>query len=108
MAPRQTDTDAATTNRLTGTHPLTPDAHVHEARARLRNTGEPAAVVFRSGRPVGVVTADALASTYDANALIVRVMDHATVSVNPRADAIDTERAFSRAAQDWLSRRPTT
>ena len=32
---------------------LTPATLVHVAHAHLRNSGEPAAVVFRNGRPVG-------------------------------------------------------
>src|SRR5687767_15159353 len=63
-------------DRLTGAWPLTPASSIHEARAHLRNTGEPAAVVFRSDHPVGVVTTAALARAHDASALVATVMDH--------------------------------
>jgi hypothetical protein len=106
MAMPQIESDSTAVPQLTGTWPLTPATSIHEARARLRNTGEPAAVVFRSDRPVGVVTAAALASAHTTNGLVVTVMDHVTVPVNPRADAAELVSTFTHAAWDWLKRRP--
>jgi hypothetical protein len=104
LSPMEIDTTAI--DRLAGAWPLTPATSIHEARAHLRNTGEPAAVVYRSGRPVGVVTAAALAPTVrHSDAPIATVMNYATVSVNPRADANETVRTFTRAAWDWLGQR---
>jgi len=97
---------ASATDRPAEVWPLTPATSVHEARAHLRATGERAGVVYRSDRPVGVVTAAALASTHDANAPVVTVMDHATVPVTLRADARETVCTFIRAARSWLRHRP--
>ena len=54
------NTDLAV-DRLTMTSPLTTTTSINEACARLHATGEVAAVVVRRGRPVGVLTAAALA-----------------------------------------------
>jgi len=89
---------------------LTPHTAVHVARARLAATGDPAAVVYRQGRPVGVVTADALTepgTTSQQDAPLSTVMDYVAVRVTPGARTEDTVRAFSDAAWDWLKlRRP--
>jgi hypothetical protein len=109
MALSQIDDSATAIDRVTSTSPLTPTTPIHVARAHLRNTGEPAAVVFRSDRPVGVVTAAALAPAHTASradAPIATVLDHVTVPVNPDVDANETVRTFTRAAWDWLERRP--
>lgn len=83
---------------------------VHVARARLAATREPAAVVFRQGRPVGIVTADALAepgTTSQQDAPISTVMDYVAVPVAPGAGAHETVRAFTDAAWEWLKLRRT-
>lgn len=67
---------------------LTPATLVHVACAQLRNSGEPAAVVFRNGRPVGVVTERALTRARGGNradAPISTVMDYVAVPVTPGA-----------------------
>jgi predicted transcriptional regulator len=90
---------------------LTPHTAVHVARARLVATGEPAAVVFQQGRPVGVVTADALAepgTTSQQDAPVSTVMDYVAVHVTPGARTQETVRAFSDAAWDWLKLCRTT
>jgi CBS domain-containing protein len=87
---------------------LAPHTPVHVARARLAATGEAAAVVFRRGRPVGVVTADALAApgtTSQQDAPVSTVMDYAVVPVTRGAGANETVRAFTDAAWDWLKLR---
>jgi predicted transcriptional regulator len=75
------------------------------ALAHLRNSGETAGVVYRSGRPVGVVTTVALARAAQSgrgDAPIVTVMDYVVVPVNRDADAHETVRTFTDAAWDWL------
>ena len=87
---------------------LAPHTAVHVARARLAATGEAAAVVFRRGRPVGVVTADALAepgTTSQQDEPISTVMDYVAVAVTPGADPQETVRAFTDAARDWIKLR---
>ena len=92
--------------QLNGAWPVTPATSIHEARARLRHSGERAVVVFQSDRPVGVVTEAALASAPTSNGLVLTVMDHVTVPVDPHADVPETVSTFTRAAWDWLERRP--
>jgi hypothetical protein len=85
--------------------PLTTGTCVHVALAHLRNSGEMAAVVYRSARPVGVVTAGALARAAGsgrADAPIATAMDYVAVPVNRDADAHATVRTFTDAAWDWL------
>jgi hypothetical protein len=86
--------------------PVTPATSVHEARARLRHTGERAVVVFQSDCPVGVVTEAALARAHTSNGIVLTVMDHVTVPVDPHADAAEIVSTFTHAARDWLGRRP--
>lgn len=89
---------------------LEPHTAVHVARARLAVTGEAAAVVFRRGRPVGVVTADALGepgTTSQQDAPISTVVDYVAVPIAPGAGAHQTVRAFTDAAWDWLKLRRT-
>jgi CBS domain-containing protein len=74
----------------------------------VRNSGETAAVVYRSARPVGVVTADALARAARsgrADAPITTVMNYVAVPVDRHADAHPTVSTFTDAAWDWLHRR---
>lgn len=52
--------------------PLTSHTCVHEARAYLANTGQDSAVVTRNGRPVGVITSEALSSLCPSNLPITR------------------------------------
>ena len=109
----QVDRSTTTINHLaTDWRPtLTLATPIHVARALLRNSGETAAVVFRSGHPVGVVKAAALANAPTNSGLdapVATVMDYLTVSVAPHADARETVRTFTRAAQDWLLRRPVS
>jgi hypothetical protein len=90
---------------------LAPHTAVHLARARLAATGEAAAVVYRRGRPVGVVTADALhepGTTSLQDAPISTVMDYVAVPVTPGAGPHETTRAFTDAAWDWLKLRGST
>ena len=89
---------------------LSPHTAVHVARARLTATGEAAAVVFAQGRPVGIVTADALAepgTTSQQDAPISTVMDYVAVPVTRATGAHETVRAFTDAAWDWLKLRRT-
>lgn len=84
--------------------PITTATCVHEARAWLATTGERAAVVYRSGRPVGVVTAAALAHAVEnrpADTPVTSVMDYVAVQVRRNADARSTVRAFNDAASAW-------
>ncbi|HET6832950.1 MAG TPA: hypothetical protein VFH30_03710 [Acidimicrobiales bacterium] len=92
----------------TGTPALTPHTAVHVARARLAATDEAAAVVFQQGRPVGIVTADALAepgTTSQQDAPISTVMDYVAVRATRGTGAHETVRAFTDAAWDWLKLR---
>ena len=59
-------------------------------RAHLRITGEPAAVVFRGDRPVGVVTAAAGAAHNASEPVVIRSWTHVTV---PAPDSLESWRA---------------
>jgi CBS domain-containing protein len=88
--------------------PVTTSTCVHVALTQLRNSGETAAVVYRSARPVGLVTAAALARAVGsgrADAPITTVMDYVVVPVSRGADAHATVRAFTDAAWNWLQGR---
>ncbi|MGH7482705.1 MAG: hypothetical protein ACRELV_11170, partial [Longimicrobiales bacterium] len=90
MALPRMDSDAADYDRLMGASGFTPHTAVHVARARLVVTGEAAAVVFQQGRPVGIVTADALTgpgTMSDQDAPISTVMDYIAVHVAPGTGA---------------------
>lgn len=79
---------------------LTTASSLHEARAHLRATGEPAAVVFRGDRPVGLVTAATLfdqAAQGRSDVLLIAVMDYVTVPVAGYEDANVALRAINRA-----------
>jgi CBS domain-containing protein len=81
---------------------------VAEAGAHLRLTGEPAAIVYAHGRPVGLVTAGALGRAAMAGRSerpVGALMDYVTVPADASADAEATVRAFTNAAGDWLRRR---
>jgi hypothetical protein len=98
-------------DRHATTPTLAPHTAVHVARARLAATGEAAAVVLRRGRPVGIVTADALAepgTISQQDAPISTVMDYVAVPVTPGAGPHETTRAFTDAAWDWLKLRGST
>jgi CBS domain-containing protein len=78
------------------------------AQAHLQATGEAAAVVLEGGRPVGVVTAAALARAVTKHGLdtpLAVVLDYVAVPVDPQGGAYETIRAFRRAAWDWLEHR---
>jgi hypothetical protein len=86
-------------------HGLTAGTCVHAALAHLRTSGETAAVVYRSARPIGVVTAKAVArasASGRGDAPITSVMDYVAVPVDRDADAHATVRAFTDAAWAWL------
>lgn len=105
MALPQMDADPTAFARVPDTRPLATSTCVYEARAHLHATGETAAVVHRSGCPVGVVTAAALARAAEsgrASAPITTVMDYVAVPVDPHTDAHATVRRFTDAAWDWL------
>jgi CBS domain-containing protein len=107
LPPMESDTRAI--GRVPGAHQITTTTSVCEARAHLHTTGETAAVVYRNGRPVGVVSSGALVSASMArgeDASISSVMDYVAVPVDRRTDAIEIIRTFDSAAWDWLKRRP--
>jgi hypothetical protein len=111
MALDPTDPEPVDRDRPLPEPALTPHTAVHMARARLAATGDAAAVVYQQGRPVGVVTADALAepgTTSQQDAPISSVMDYVAVHVTPGAGTQETVRAFSDAAWDWLKLRRTS
>jgi hypothetical protein len=100
------DPDATAVGRSTGGLPVTTTTCIHETQAHLRRTGEPAAVVYRNGRPVGIVTAAALdrARSAHTDVPLTAVMDYVAVAVDAGTDveAEATVHAFTRAAWDWL------
>ena len=109
MALPRMNSDTAVVDRVPGAHEVTTTTTICEARAQLHLTGESAAVVYRNGRPVGVVTAAALASARmagGADAPIGTVMDYVVVPVDPKADAVETVQVFDHAAWDWHKHRP--
>jgi CBS domain-containing protein len=113
MALPQMNSDPTAVDRAPGAHEVTTTTTICEARAQLHITGESAAVVYRNGRPVVVVTAAALATAAlasarmagRADAPIGTVMDYVAVPVDRQADAMETVRVFDHAAWDWLKRR---
>ena len=99
------DPDPTALDRVAGGSAVTTATCIHEAQAHLRQTGEPAAVVYQNGRPVGVVTTTALARARNvrhADAPLSSVMDYVAVPVDPAADVRTTLHRFSQAAWDWL------
>ena len=108
MALPQTDSDPTTVERVASVRPVTPTTTIAAAQAHLQVTGEAATVVLEGGRPVGVVTAVALAAALarrGPDAPIATVMDYVAVPVDPQGDTYHTIRAFRRAAWDWLEHR---
>jgi hypothetical protein len=57
MATPQMNSDPTAFDRVPDARPVTASTSLCEARAHLHRTGEAAAVVYRQGRPIGVVTA---------------------------------------------------
>jgi CBS domain-containing protein len=101
-----TDRDPGARDRMTAGSTVTNATCVHEALAHLRRTGESAAVVYRAGRPVGVVTAAALVrarNSLRADVPLAAVMDFVAVPVDARAEALEIVHRFNRAAWDWLT-----
>jgi CBS domain-containing protein len=102
------DSDPTAIDRLPSAQPVTPTTTIAKACVHLRTTGEAATVVFEGGRPVGVVTAAALAAALAEDCPetpIVSVMDYVAVRVDPQGDTYGTVRAFRRTAWDWLEHR---
>jgi CBS domain-containing protein len=102
------DSDPTAIDRLPSAQPVTPTTTIAKACVHLRTTGEAATVVFEGGRPVGVVTAAALAAALAEDCPetpIVSVMDYVAVRVDPQGDTYGTIRAFRRTAWDWLEHR---
>jgi CBS domain-containing protein len=109
MALPQMNADPKAFDRVPGPHQITSMTSVCEARAHLHTTGDAAALVYRNGQPVGVVTSAALVSASmvrGEDAPISTVMDYVAVPVDRSADALAIIRRFDRAAWDWLKRRP--
>ena len=105
MALPQMDPDPTAIGSAPHVPPLTTGTCVHVALAHLANRGESAAVVYRADRPVGVVTAGALARVAGSghpDAPIATAMDYVAVPVDRDADAHATVRTFTDAAWDWL------
>jgi hypothetical protein len=105
---RDDSADPPALARVPSAQPVTTTTCVHEALAHLRITGETAAVVYRSGAPVGVVTAGVLARAAEcgrAGAPVVTVMGYVTVAVDRHADSHATVRTFTDAAWRWLRQR---
>jgi hypothetical protein len=99
------DPDATAVAQLPRSEQVTTSTCVHEALARLQAGGERATVVYASGRPVGVVTAAALARALEsgrAGSPIGATMDYVAVPVDRRAGARDTIHTFTNAAWAWL------
>jgi CBS domain-containing protein len=108
MALPRIDSDPTAVERLPASRPVTPAMTITTAEARLQATGEAAAVVLEDGRPVGVVTAAALAravTKQGPDTPIAVILDYVAVPVDPQGGAYETIRAFRRAAWDWLEHR---
>jgi hypothetical protein len=102
------DPDPTATERVSGGRAVTTETGILEAMAHLHRTGESAAVVYRKGRPVGVVTATALTWACDerhTDVPVAAVMDYVAVPVDANLSARTTVHRFTRAAWDWLLRR---
>jgi len=109
MALPQMDSDPTIFDRVPHRCRITLATTVAEARADLHATGESAGVVYSQGRPVGVVTADALDQAGlagDTGGSVGAIMDLVTVPVRPGDSSEATLRAFSHAAWNWLRLRP--
>ena len=85
--------------------PLTTDDTVRDAWARLRATGDAAAVVTRFGHPFVVVTRAAVeqaVASGRATDAVASVADVVAVPIDRSADAVTIVHRFTRAAWDWL------
>jgi hypothetical protein len=105
MAIPRMDPDPTALDRVPGGRAVTTTTCTHEAVAHLHNTGEPAAVVYQRGRPVGVVTSAALeraSGVQQPDRPLASVMDYVAVPVDPHADPRAIVQRFTRAAWDWL------
>jgi hypothetical protein len=106
------DPDPTATERVSGGPAVTTATCIHEALAHLHRTGESAAVVYRNGRPVGVVTARALTRACDdrhTDVPLAAVMDYVVVPVDVNVGARTTLHRFTQAGWDWLkSRQPAS
>jgi hypothetical protein len=79
---------------------LTTATSLNEARAHLRATGEPAAVVYRGNNPVGLVTAAKLSDQVTQgrrDVPLIAVMDYVAVPVDGYRDANEALRALHRS-----------
>ena len=106
----QIDADPTAPARVPHAGPVTTATRVHEALAGLSATGATAAVVYRGGRPVGIVTTDRLIRARGAGrsgATVVTVMDFVAVPVDRRSDAKAPVRSIADAAWDGRRRRRT-
>lgn len=100
MAVPQTGSDPTASGHVPNTPHVTAATSVHEARAHLRATGEPAAVVYRGRSPVGVVTATALCGQVASGCSdmpVIAVMDYVTVPAAGYRDADAALRAINRS-----------
>ena len=76
------DSDPTARDRVPALQPLTPDSTVAEAAAHLRATGGSTAVIARHGRPVGLVSVDAVADAVRvgrSDAPVLWVMEYVVV-----------------------------
>ena len=81
--------DSTALDHARGGRAVTTAMCIHEARAHIQRTGEAASLVYRTGRPVGVVTAVALeraCMVSSEDGPITSVMDYLVVPVD-RHDA---------------------
>jgi hypothetical protein len=102
------DSDQTAGRRAPAVARITGATSVGEARAHLRLTGEPLAVVYIQGRPAGLVSEAALDGAVTAgraDSPAGALMDYMAVPVDPGADAEATVRTFTNAAWEWLRRR---
>jgi len=88
---------------------VTTDTTVSSALAYLERRGETAAVVTDEGKPVGVVTLQALKGTSAMlprpDAPVADVMDWECVHISPDADPLATLRAYKDGSWRSLRRR---
>lgn len=105
MALPQMDSDPTAVDRVASVRPATTIAVAH---AQQQARAEAATVVLKGDRPVGIVTAAALAGAlakHRPETPIATVMGYVAVPVDPQGDAYEAVRAFRRTAWDWLKHR---